>query len=167
MGEISTPSPSPFSRDADLLTVREFELFREAQSKLEDERKGRTEDNRLSMERLIDVRLLHLKAETEARFTSSDKALSLASLETSQHLRDLNGEQGRILADRDRSVSRDTYEAHQKDFTMWRDQVNKYMSLGQGRDKGIGLSWSVILGGAGFLFGLASLAGFVISLIKR
>lgn len=164
---IHSPSPAPFSRDSDLLTVREFELFRESQSKLEGERQLRMNEAALAAERYVAVQLLHLKAETEAKFVASEKALALASIETAQHLRDLNGEQGRILADRDRSVSRDTYDAQQKEFGAWRDQVNKYMSVGQGRDKGIGLSWSVVLGSAGFLFGLVSLAGFIIGLIKK
>jgi len=139
------------------VTLREFEITRESQVKLEDERALRVAEARLAMERLIDARLLHLKAEVEAKFTAEDKARSLDRADTQKHLEQLNGEQARLLADRERMISREKYEADQHGLAEWKDSVNGILSLGRGREKGISLAWVVIVGLAGLISTLVAI----------
>lgn len=149
---MSDQAPSPFDRKADLLTVREFELYRESQNKLDGEREAR-----------ITLLIRSLSDKTDAQFRASDKALELATAEINKHLDGLNGEQARLAADRERFISRDAYDVAQKEFSIWRDQINAALSIGAGRDRGIGLSWGVITGAIGILVSVVSM---IIVLIK-
>jgi hypothetical protein len=97
-----------------------------------------------------DRRLTEVAVEREKALKikeESDKtALELARQINDLHLANLNGEQARLLADRERFISRESYDISQKDFAVWRDQVNAALSLGTGRDRGVALSWAVLVG---------------------
>lgn len=88
----------------------------------------------------------------------SDKtALRLARQINDLHLANLNGEQARLLADRERFISRESYEIAQKDFGAWRDNVNAALSLGSGQTRGTDRILGYLIGGIGLLFGLSAL----------
>lgn len=148
---------APFHRGQETLTIREFELYREAQTQLDTEREKRASQTVISVERLIEVKLAAADSKNDARFTAGDKALALATMDTKTHLEALNGEQSRLAKDRDRFISRDYYDGVQKEFSQWRDQVNASLSIGKGRDKGIGLSWGVVIGLIGAVVSIASI----------
>lgn len=155
---------APFHRGQETLTIREFELYREAQTQLDTEREKRASQTVVSVERLIDVKLAAAESKNEARFTAGDKALALATMDTRTHLEALNGEQTRLAKDRERFISRDYYDGVQKEFAQWRDQVNAQLHIGKGRDSGIGLSWGVVIG----LIGTAVAVGsIVLALMKQ
>lgn len=158
------PSPVPFSRELQTLTIREFELFREAQAKLEDEKEKRAALALLSAQQSFGDKLIALEAATKAQFAAGEKALDLATEGIQTHLTSLNGEQARLAADRERFISRESYDVAQKEFGIWRDQVNAALSIGAGRDRGIGLSWGVIVGLIGAIVAVISI---VLALRRR
>jgi hypothetical protein len=95
-----------------------------------DEKFAAERDRRYS--EVADERAKALQIKDEADKT----ALSLARQINDLHLTNLNGEQARLLADRERYLSREVFDQEQKTFSSWRDVVNGALALGTG--KGLG-----------------------------
>lgn len=112
------------------------EAMREQEEKFQQER-----DRRIS-----EVASEHDKA-LKIKDESDDRALELARQINDLHLAALNGEQSRLLADRERFISRESYDIAQKDFASWRDSVNASLSMGAGRGAGMAQFYGWIVAG--------------------
>ena len=137
----------------DEVTLREhLAALREADLRFDAERDRRLTEVAQERERALQIK-------QEADKTALDLARQINDL----HLSALNGEQARLLADRERFLSRDSYDVAQKDFGVWRDTVNSSLSQLTGRDRGIGTSWSVMLAVIG---GVGIVVGIVVAVLK-
>lgn len=98
----------------------------------------RVADEKFAAER--DRRYSEVAAERAKALQIKDEAdktaLSLARQINDLHLANLNGEQARLLADRERYLSREVFDQEQKTFASWRDVVNGALAIGTG--KGLG-----------------------------
>lgn len=139
--------------DEPTVTLREhLSALREADLRFDAER-----DRRLTEVAIEREKALAIKQE-------SDKtALDLARQINDLHLAALNGEQARLAADRERFLSRETYDAQQKDFGVWRDTVNGSLSINAGKGSGVATSWGVVVAVVGILFGAA---GIILAVLK-
>ena len=81
--------------------------------------------NRVSLREYLEHKICALDKRIDERLCSRDNALALQAKEYERRLGDLNHEQARLLADRERFLPRETYEAHRKDLDDWRGVVNK------------------------------------------
>ncbi len=134
----TTPGQTP-------LTLREFEAWQKAQAENAILRQRLLEEARTGLERLMDARFKTLDSKLQAHIDATDRALAIAGREVERRLESLNGEQARLLADRERFLSRETYEQAQKDFATWRDTVNTALATGTGRGQGVGQFWGVLV----------------------
>ena len=100
----------------------------------------------------------------QARFAAMDKALVLQAEAVAIHLGKLNGEQGRLAADRERFLPRESHDLFRDDFRKWQDTVNAQLAVNAGRDRGVGIAWSVGLAGLTLLLGVV---GVIITLLLR
>lgn len=110
-----------------------------------------------AQERLFSADLKALENKMMASFAATDKALEVQAIEYERRLSDLNHEQARLAADRERFLSKEVYDGFYKDFGTWRDAANSFMSANGGRDKGVNLAWTVglaLLGAIGAIVGL-------------
>ena len=89
--------------------------------------------NRVSLREYLEHKICALDKRIDERLCSRDNALALQAKEYERRLGDLNHEQARLLADRERFLPRETYEAHRKDLDDWRTTVNKNFATSTGR----------------------------------
>jgi tetrahydromethanopterin S-methyltransferase subunit G len=110
----------------------------------------------------VDKKLAVLEAHMKQKMDAAEKALQLQAREYDRRLDALNHEQTRLAVDRERYLPREIYESHlkeidtkiwtfKKDLDDFKSTVNNYISATIGRDRGIGLSWGVLLGAGTFL----------------
>ena len=112
----------------------------------------------ITLRQYFETLLAAEKATREAWSKAHDEALKLHSANLEIHLSALNGEQARLGADRERFLPRETYDVFHSELQKWQDQVTKDLTLITGRDRGIGLSWSVGIAVLGVLIGIGGLA---------
>jgi len=133
--------------------LREYlAALREADLRFDAERDRRLTEVAQERERAIQIK-------QEADRT----ALELARQINDLHLAALNGEQARLLADRERFLSREVFDQEQKTFSAWRDTVNSNLSLGTGRATGISATWGVLVAG---IATVAAVVGIVLAILK-
>lgn len=77
------------------------------------------------------------------RIDAGDKALAIQTREFERRLLDLNGEQARLAADRERYLPRELFDQSAKDMNNWRSLVEGFMATIRGQSKGLSLSWSI------------------------
>lgn len=149
--------PTSTSKGSDFVTLREFESWQKSQAEIAKLRQELVEEARQGLERLTDERFRALIQIINERQQAEQEALKLAREINNLHLAALNGEQARLLADRERFVNREAYEQQQKDFTSWRDTVNAALQLGAGKERGIGAFWGVMVASIGAAVGVGAL----------
>lgn len=91
-----------------------------------------------------------------ARLDEMDKALTLAKTDTARRLGELNHEQARLLADRERYMPLSTFAEYRSELDKWRHTVSSYMASNTGRDSGFSLAWLI----GSFLVGTAISVAF-------
>jgi hypothetical protein len=69
----------------------------------------------VTLRELIEQKICSLDKRIDDRFIALDKALKLQAEKDQRHFEDLNHEQARLLADRERYLPRETYAADRKD----------------------------------------------------
>lgn len=134
-------------RMPDSVTLREhLSALREADLKFQAERDRRYTEVARERERALLI-----------KETADKAALDLARQINDLHLAALNGEQSRLLADRERFVSRDVFEEQQKTLTEWRDTVNSSLNIGTGQQRGVATFWGVLIVLVGMAISVVSL----------
>lgn len=96
----------------------------------------------LSLEAIVE----RIRAEerlTAAQFQALDRARAIEMEEMRRRLDALNGEQARLLLDRERYLPRELYDAGAQELRIWRENVTTQMAAMRGRDTGVGMAWAV------------------------
>ena len=97
-------------------------------------------------------------AEKEARLereAAAKEALEIQTDEVHRRLNDLNGEQSRLSADRERYLQKEVHEPWKAGIDHWREQVNVFIAGNSGRDKGLSLAWVVAVALIGMALSMA------------
>lgn len=95
---------------------------------------------------LSSIALEHRLTRLEEWYTGLSRALELQAAEYARRLEELNHEAKR-MAERDRLfIPRETFDVFEKELLGWRYTVNQALSTTSGRNKGLSLAWSIVLG---------------------
>ncbi len=138
-------------------------------------------DNEISLRQHLEYKITCLKNEVELKFKNvndradmTEAALELQSGANRDHFETLNHEAARILKATEITVSRDTWDAFQKDYSDWKSRIERTMAAALGKDEfntyrtetnraltlrtgqgqGVYMSWQTFLA----IFGLIGLA---------
>ena len=106
---------------------------------------------------LNSIALEHRLTRLEEWYSAVNRAIELQATEYARRLEELNHENRRV-ADRDKMfLPRETFDQFEGELRNWRYSVNTTIATIGGRDKGLSLAWSMILGGISLLIGVTAL----------
>ena len=84
-----------------------------------------------------------LREVINTRLDKDDEALQLWAAEMHRRLDNLNHEQARLAADRERYLPRELAESWRRDDLAWRGEVNKVLAGHHGEERGVGVAWMI------------------------
>lgn len=109
----------------------------------------------VSLKEHLEHRIAALDIRIDRRLIEMDKALQMEAGEIRRRLGDLNHEQSRLAADRERYLQKEIFEEQRRSLDKWRDDVNAFIASNTGRDRGISLVWAVVLAIVGLSMSVA------------
>ncbi len=112
----------------------------------------------------IDMKVHANRELTDIRLKLMDDALKLQAAENARRLMDLNHEQARLAADRERFLPRETYALGMEDFQKWRTDVNNAIAAGSGRSQGIATAGAAVLA---VVMAAIALGGVLMGLVRH
>lgn len=87
----------------------------------------------VSLREYLEKQVCDLDKRLDERFCARDKARALQASEYERRLSDLNHEQARLAADRERFMPREIADTRQRDYELWKAIIDKTIATAQGR----------------------------------
>ncbi len=89
----------------------------------------------VALREFLEHKIEALDKRIDERLCAQSKALSLQAREYERRLEQLNHEQARLAADRERFMPREIADQRQKDYEDWRASIDKTLATGAGASK--------------------------------
>jgi len=100
------------------------------------------ESDSISLREFFEKMMQQQEEHMELRFSSLDKALMLSRDEMNRSLESLNELRQQVVSDRGAFIISDIYNSHQKDLAVWRDGINRKLTILETRS----ITWTAAVG---------------------